>query len=219
MSSSKQATLKTLIYADIFDYPLTKKELHRWLISSEPTTLPRLSSLLSTNNYYYLKNRHHLVALRKKREIFSNQKLIKAHATASLLKKIPTINFIGITGALAMSNSGAKDDIDFIIITKNHSLWITRFFTILLLEIFQIRRRPHGNTNNKICLNLFLEEASLVIPPGKQNLYTAHEVAQLKPLFDRNHTYSRFIKKNSWVNNFLPHALKRSICADKGLTR
>lgn len=199
---------KTLAYADIFDYPLTQQELYHWLISPKPQDLPDLSSIPKTKNYYHLEDRQHLASLRQARKNFSRQKITKAKTAVRLLAHLPSIYFIGLTGALAMNNSSQQDDIDLIIITCNHTLWTTRLFATFLLEVFHLRRRRHGQTNNKICLNLFLDESSLALPLAQQNLYIAHEVAQVKPLLDRHQTYARFINQNLWVKKFLPHTLK-----------
>jgi len=50
---------------------------------------------------------------------------------------------------------------------------------------------------------LFLDESSLIIKD--QNLYTAHELAQSKLLWDRDKTYSRLIKANQWLIKYLPN--------------
>lgn len=46
------------------------------------------------------------------------------------------------------------------------------------------------------------------LPRSSQNLYTAHEVAQVKPLFDRENTYQTFMMTNHWVTAYLPNAFE-----------
>jgi hypothetical protein len=39
----------------------------------------------------------------------------------------------------------------------------------------------------------------------KQDLFTAHEIVQLLPIFERNGTYRKFLNVNLWVKKFLPN--------------
>lgn len=223
MTPVKAAILKTLCYADIFNYPLKKNEIHRWLISPQPVSKKLLFKSLSSTpyisrhqGYYFIKPNKSSVSLRKKHALFSRSKLILANKAANYLKIIPFINLIAVTGALSMNNSHAHDDIDLFIITQKNRLWLTRLLSVIILELFHLRRRPstpvsdpdRNIINNKICLNLFLDETSLSLSSSRRQLYTAHEVVQIKPLYDKKNTYHQFLFSNSWVRKFLPHALQ-----------
>lgn len=205
---------RTLAYGDIFDYPLTLEELHRFLISSKPVDLTDLKKALAhldgvekESQFYLLKGQRGLVAIRRKRQRWSQKKIKIARRTAFWLRLIPWIKLVGITGALAMNNSDEEDDIDFLIITARNRLWLTRLLTVLLIEIVAKRRRPSDSPGkqikDKICLNMFLDEAHLKIPKKEQNLFTAHEVCQLKMLWERKNTYQKFIRRNQWTKEFL----------------
>lgn len=210
----RKAILKTLVYADIFDYPLTAKEIWRYLISEKKVKfeviqkeLPRVKKFVdSDGEYFFLKGRKKIVSIRKKRECWSKKKLEIAQRAAKWLRLIPTIKMVGVTGALAMKNAKEKDDIDFLIITAKKRLWLTRLLTVFLVEIVARRRRPNdANPRDKICLNMFLDEGNLAIPKNEQDLFSAHEVVQLKPLWEKDGIYKKFIKKNLWVKRFLPN--------------
>jgi len=218
MNSIHKAILKTLVYADIFKYPLTTSEIHHWLIwqnSAQPPSqkniilaLENIKSISKTPPYFYLKNHQKNISLRQQHQHFSQPKLKLAHQAANYLKLIPFINLIAVTGALAMNNSDKNDDIDLIIITQSNKLWLTRVLAIFILELFHLRRRPKTQTiNNKICLNLFLDEFSLKIPPVNRNLFTAHEICQLKPIYNKQNTYQKFLHANSWTKKYLTHAI------------
>ena len=223
MTKPQQAVLKTLGYADIFDYPLTLREIQKWLINEKlgkrsiGSELQQLRSRESgtssepliqrTKTYYHLKGRQETVTLRLKRQRFSQLKLKKAQKIANFLRFIPSIKLIAVTGALAMNNSDENDDIDLMIITKKNRLWLTRL--IVTLAIFSHLRRGH-KIKNKICLNLWLDETALAIPKSHQNLYTAHEVCQIKPLLNRDKIYQKFITANLWYKNYLPNAMPQA---------
>ena len=209
----KKAVLSTLAYADIFDYPLKKEEIWRFLLSDiryqildVSKGLKELPEVSQKNNFYFLKEREHLVLLRKKRERWSKEKLKIAQKVANWLKIIPTIKMVAVTGALAMENSNENDDIDLLIITSKSRLWLTRFLTVILLELVANRRHPADKeVKDKICLNMFLDEGHLEVPKKEQDLFSAHEVCQLKVLWDKNGIYQKFLKANLWSKKFLPN--------------
>lgn len=203
----KKAILRTLAYADVFDYPLKENEIFRFLISNFQKELPTLSSEVSKKEgFYFLKGRKRIVVTRKKRERWSREKLKIAKRVAGWLKLIPTIQMVAVTGALAMNNSEKEDDIDLLIVTSKNRLWLTRLLTVFLVELVSHRRRPQDkNVKDKICLNMFLDEKHLAVPKKEQDLFSAHEACQLKLLWDRNETYQKFVKENQWVKHFLPN--------------
>jgi len=55
-----------------------------------------------------------------------------------------------------------------------------------------------------------LDGKNLAWPPDNRNIYTAHEIAQIIPLVDKDNFYRRFIKENRWVLGYWPQALKIS---------
>lgn len=186
---TKLAVLRTKAYAKIFNYHLSRSELHRFLITPKPLfiTAKKLPSFS-----------------------FTFPQLL-------FLRLILWVKLVALTGARAMNNSGSNDDIDLMVITAKNRLWLTRLLlTILLLPWLRRRlnflqgptlkdksakRSDLNGITNKLCLNLWLDETALNIKT--RNLYTAHEVCQLKPLYDRDQTYQKFINANLWVKQYL----------------
>ena len=197
MTLINKAIHKTLVYADIFDYPLTRSELHRFLISTKPTKL----SNLPNKPYFYLSSRNYLVTLRRSRHHFSQLKYQKLNRHLWLFKLIPWIKLVAVSGALAMNNSTATDDIDLLVVTSKNRLWLTR----ALIYFFPSRRRFNQSESNSFCFNLWLDSSSLALPKLSRNLYTAHELAQLKPILNKNQTYQKLINANLWLKTFLPN--------------
>src|SRR5258705_3461010 len=72
------------------------------------------------------------------------------------------------------------------------------------------RKRNKKKPANKICVNLLLDETQLVWPEKDQNVYVAHEIVQIKPLFEREDTYRKFIESNFWIRKYFPN-FKKSI--------
>ena len=207
---------KTLCYSDIFDYPLTKKELFQFLITREKISKKDFFSMLDVDipgvgklgSYYFLNGKKNLVAERAKRSIESKKKMEKARRIASLISFLPSVKFIGLSGSLAMNNCRKNDDIDLFIITSKKRLWTTRVIILALLTFFGERRERNTMLGkDKICLNMLLSEDSIIISKNLRNLFAAHEVVQVKPLFNRDNTYEKFLVANKWVNSFLPNAI------------
>ncbi|MDO8487177.1 MAG: hypothetical protein Q7S45_02715 [Candidatus Curtissbacteria bacterium] len=209
--SLEKAVLSTLTYHGIFDYPLTKEEIYKYQIGETASrkkiekaihSLVENKKIATKNNLYYLKGRGKIVNLRTRRKKYSFLKLKKARFFANILKLIPTVKLVAVSGALAMENAQKNDDIDLVIITARNTLWSTRLLANILLQPFR-RKAGWPHIKNKACLNLFIEQSSLKI--RTQNLYTAHEVAQMRPLWQRQNAYTSFLKANSWVKTFLPN--------------
>ena len=210
------AIIQTLCYADIFDYPLTDSEVHTRLISPHKTSLIQtkihLQSLLAeqkisqTKSLYHLPNRKQLVTKRHTRERISLQKIQTAQSIAAKLAQVPFIEAIFLTGAVAVHNATQKDDLDILILSSPNSVWTCRFFTTMWLELHGMRRRPKDTiTPNKVCANVILALNYLATPKKLRNLYTAHEVVQIKALYDPHHYEENFRHVNQWVTSYLPN--------------
>ena len=205
--------IKTLSYFDIFDYPLTFAEIKKYLECEIEYTDDELYDILHSvavvqeaNGYYYLLGRREITEKRAERGTVSITKLAKARLVAKVLSLIPTIEYIGISGSLSMNNASSNDDIDLFFITKRNTLWLTRFVVnCLLVLIKQKRKKKTNSAKDKICPNMFMESSSLIFNRNKRNLYVAHEIVQLKTLYDRNQIYPYFLGKNKWLRDFLPN--------------
>lgn len=211
----EKAILKTLIYADIFDYPLKAYEIHKWLIGSKATlrqtekALERLSKkekVKRKKGYYFLTGKEKLVGKRLIKEKQSKKHLLRAKIITTFLKVIPFIKLIGISGGLAMENADKKDDIDLFIVTKKNRLWLTRLLTIGILGLMGVRRKAEMSSSKaagKLCPNILIEEDKL--EQENKDIYTAHEVLQMKILWQRNGIYSKYLEDNQWSFKFLPN--------------
>lgn len=205
--------IETLTYFDIFDYPLTFSELKKYLcceidVNDEDfhEIINSIAIVQESNGYFYLLGRNAIPEKRIERSSIAIQKFAKAKIIAKILAFIPTIEYIGASGSLSMNNTSISDDIDLFFITKKNTLWITRLLvdsTLLLLR--QKRRRNEKDVRDKICPNMFVAQGKLSFSRKRRTLYTAHEIVQLKTLFDRDDNYSLLLNKNKWVEEFFPN--------------
>lgn len=211
MDSREKAILKTLLYSNLFDYPLTEEELHNFLINEKIDRREFSKSLSSakipinfSKDFYFLSGNKQLVKKRQARELISIVKLKKAETIIKRLSLIPTIKLIGISGTLAMKNCEEDDDIDIFIIAEKNFAWTTRFLAVIFLIIMGAYRNKNSkHYQDKICLNLVLDEKRILF--AKEDLFTAHEIAQLLPIFERDGTYRKFLNANGWIKKHLPN--------------
>lgn len=207
----KKSQFLSLVYHDIFDYPLAVGELNRWNFSPTSQTFSNNFLIEQTTGFFHLPGRTHTTLIRKAREKTSKKKLVLARQAARILSIIPTVQFISLTGSLAMNNADEQSDIDLMIITKKKTLWITRLLVKLLslMKSLPVRSAGRGCAQNTICLNMWLDEDNLSIPQNMQNIYTAHEVLQIVPLVDKNDTFNRFLEANEWALDYWSSAEQR----------
>lgn len=211
----EKAILKALIYADIFDYPLKGYEIHKWLIEKQVTLhqvekglmkLLKKRRVSCKKEFYFLRNKKSLVLKRLKKEKQSRKYFIKVKILSKSLQLIPWIKLVGISGGLSLNNASKVDDIDLFIITSKNRLWISRIMAVVILDLLGVRRKvgmSKAQTAGKICLNTILEEEKL--EQKIKDVYIAHEVLQMKVLWQRGSIYQKYLEDNAWVFRFLPN--------------
>ncbi len=202
------AILQTVLYADVFNFPMTAEEIHHFLIHDEPTSLAQIHNALAHSPllretleqrepYYFYAGRSEIVSVRLAREAASQYLWPQAVRSGKWLARLPFVRMVALTGALAMHNAAADDDdLDYLLITAPGRVWLARGFAVLLVRL----ARTRGVT---ICPNYVLAETALV--QERHNIFMAHEVVQMVPMFGHD-VYERFRSENEWVSSYLPNA-------------
>src|SRR4030042_329416 len=125
LSDSQLSVLKTIAYADVFDYPLAMSEIWRYSvgksisfgdIKSAIAHLLKRKVIASKDEYFFLPGREKTVAHRVEKTIVNNRKWLLAKRSVGWLKWVPFVKLAGVTGNLAMNNAAEGDDIDLVII-------------------------------------------------------------------------------------------------------
>jgi len=175
----------------------------------EPASLKEILKALEDNEelnqkiealggFYCLKQKMNLIPKRIKKEKNSIAKWRKAKKIAKILRFIPYIKMIAISGSLALSNTKPSSDLDFFIVAKNSRIWLCRLLASFITQAMGLRR--HGKKiKNRACLNSYVTDKTLEIKT--QDLYSASEYLHLIPLWGLG-DYQNFRKNNSWINNY-----------------
>jgi hypothetical protein len=202
----EESILRTVAYGDVFDFPMTVREIFRYMIGMRvfPYTISclltegkTLQRHLSVMGYYVcLRGRESLVDLRRQRAARSEALWSYARRYGRLIDSLPFVRMVAVTGSLAVNNPGENDDIDYLIVASPGRVWLCRSMTIAVVK-WAAQRGEH------LCPNYVLSEKSLW--SDRKDIYTAHELAQLAPLSGME-VYTKMRFANLWLSKFLPNA-------------
>jgi hypothetical protein len=81
-------------------------------------------------------------------------------------------------------------------------------YFLLFIFGYKLRKPRSLIQKDRFCLNIWLDETCLEWKKSDQNIYSAHEIAQIKPLLNKNNTYERFLFVNKWILNYWPKSVK-----------
>lgn len=203
----EEAIWRTVAYVDLFDYPLTAAEIHRYLegiqatLSEVAKTLAGSAALLPhltyRDGFFCLPGREETIEFRQERKKRAQTLWPLAVRYGRFIAQLPFVRMVAVTGSLTMNNVTDDADIDYFIVTGNGRLWLSRGLVIAVV-------RMASRQNVTLCPNYFVAESALALP--ERNLYTAREVVQMVPLFGHA-LYRQFRRENSWTNHYLPNAL------------
>ncbi len=208
MNPIEAAVLRTVLYADLFNFPLTVPEIHHFLIHDTRATLEQVTQCLqysdtlrpllhTIDNYVVYGGRDELVKVRQEREKASQKLWPVALRYGTWLSRLPFVRMVALTGALAMHNAADDDDdLDYILVTVQRRVWLARAFSIVLVRLARLQ-------GTQLCPNYVLAESALV--QEKHDIFIAHEVVQMVPLYGHE-LYQRFRAMNAWVTQQLPNA-------------
>lgn len=203
-----KALLSTLSYFDFFRYPINNNELLQFLPvkSTEQEISEAMSFLLardivqSYEGYYGINCNKELVERRIQGNIYAQKRLKKAKAIANFLGNFPFVDAVCISGSLSKNFSTKDGDLDFFIITAKNRLWIARSLMHLFKKLTFVAGAQHS-----FCMNYYLSSESLSVQP--QNVFTAIEIATLKPAFIKKGLKDLHDTNCNWVKEHLPNVV------------
>lgn len=211
----KESLLKTIVFYDMFDCPLTAYEVWtycdaRCSLGQALAAMDCLAQVKRKGGFYFLRGREEIVALRLANRAHARRKFRRAILVARLFKFIPWIRMIAIGNQMGADNLRDESDIDFFIITDVNRIWITRWFCAGLAKILKLRPKP-DKRRDTICLSFYisaerLDASGLMLAHDKcHDIYFVQWLANLAVIYDRGSAYREFMLANSWISEFLPN--------------
>src|SRR5262249_42173621 len=150
MDRHELAIVRTVVYASLFDYPLTIDQLRESLIGVSMTReeiLARYESsraLRSTiehrDGFFYPVRRSELVAERRRREARSRAFLARHARLLNWICAIPFTRMVALSGSIAHLNLDERGDLDLFIVTRGRRVWMVSVAAILLTRLLGVRR-------------------------------------------------------------------------------
>lgn len=211
-----QSILNCIKYYAIQGKALTLVELRRYM--NVKTTIKHLYTelghLVDMGTIMYSAKRYTLSPYARclyhweERDRNTKDKLHHIAHFLKILKKIPWVESVYLTGSCGISNAQVADDIDLMIVTSEKRLFTTRLIVMFLATATGVkRRRGVVQDPNTVCMNLWIDVSRLSVPKAKRSLYAAREIAQMQLLYERHEGTSRqYMLENKWVGEMLPNA-------------
>ena len=215
LTDTGRSILRTLLYFDLFSYPLTANELVQFADRDDLTSDTVQSALswlvgegivLEYEGYFSLSEAQDRAERRRKGNAKAERILPLAKRIARFIGAFPFVRGVGLSGSLSKGYMDEETDIDFFIITKPGRLWIARTMLVLFKKVFLL------NSYKYFCVNYFLDLDHLQVE--EQNRFTALEALTMIPAYGRD-TMSDFYAANNWTNDFWPSLEKRQNTAPR----
>jgi hypothetical protein len=198
-----RSVFDTLAYADVFDYPLTAREVYRYLTSTNASLEDVTQALADetlfskVEEYYTLRGREEIVETRQRRAEVAGRLWPKAARYGRIIALLPFVRMVAVTGSLAMNNIEEGKDIDYMIVTAPNHLWTCRALSLLVARFAKLE-------GVNLCPNYLITTNALELE--EHSLYVAHELAQMIPLSGME-IYGEMRRLNGWIADYLPHSL------------
>jgi hypothetical protein len=210
--AQERAFLQSVIYASIFEYPLSLAQLRESLIgevASEDTLArwyvasPRLQATVEhRDGYYFPRGRDDLLETRRHREALSRRLLNELRSPLRLLTRMPFVRMVALSGSLAHLNAEGNADLDLFVITNAGRVWSVMVTTLAVARLLGWRAR--------LCLNYVVSERGLMVEPA--DLFSANQIIHLQPVVGIE-AYQLFLDANPFVERFYPNFRGRTATA------
>lgn len=205
LTSVEAAVLRTLAYADIFDFPLQREEIFRycfapagpwWAVNAAVDGLLARGLIDGEQELLFLPDRRETVTRRRECEDASAAGQRTARFWAGWIAACPFVRMIALTGSLAANSFERGQDIDYLVVTAPGRLWLVRALCLLTWKLARL-------FGARLCPNYLLTTDALTIE--QRDVYAARELVQMVPLYGEE-TVTQMREANRWTADFLPNA-------------
>ena len=202
LTAGEQAIARSVLFAAIFDYPLTLSQLRRTLVESEQTPTDIMSALHRNerlaaiieqrDGFFFPAGRADLIEERRRRQARSRAFLQRHRRLLRIICAMPYVELVALSGSIAHMNLEGGGDLDLFIVTRGRHVWSITVAAIVLARVMGRRRT--------LCANFVIADTALHLDRG-QDLFAASQIIHLKPLVGEG-TYLRFLQANPFVRRF-----------------
>jgi hypothetical protein len=204
LDGDELAIARSVLYASLFDYPLTLAQLRQTLLESVQTPSQILAAYHRDDalraaveyreGFFFPEGRYDLVQERRRREARSRAFLRRHHQLLTLLCAIPYVRMVALSGSIAHLNLEGDGDLDLFIVTRGRRVWSVTVAVVLLAKLMRRRR--------SVCANFVVADSHLALE--QQDLFTASQIVHLKPLVGPD-VLRRLVAANPFVGRFYPN--------------
>ena len=215
--SVERVILRTLLYFEMFSYPLTEEEIWRFAhceadepesFMPEDTFREKLRALTGKGlvfrfqHFYQTRPIPEWAERRQEYNRRAEEMLPIARRMARLIAAFPYIRSVCVSGSLSKHSMRPDSDIDFFLITHPNRLWLARTLLVVFKKIFLF------NSHKYFCVNYFVDTRHLEIE--EKNQFTATEIITLLPMYGQE-WYHAFCRKNAWAWRQFPLMPQRPV--------
>jgi hypothetical protein len=205
LTPDEEAVARSVLFASLFDYPLTLTELRQTLIGSRQTpsdiiaTYSGSAALRSIvewhDGLFFPRSRPDLPDVRRRREHFSRAFLERHHGFLRLACAMPFVRMVALSGSVAHLNMEEDGDLDLFVVTRGRHAWTVAVALVLLARLMRRRRI--------VCANFVTADSRLDFEPD--DLFTASQILHLRPLIGHD-VQGALLAANPSVRRYYPNA-------------
>jgi hypothetical protein len=211
LTADDLAIARSVLYASLFDYPLTLAQLRQTLIESTQTPSEILDRYLNSeplrdvidlrDGFFFPRGRGDFVEERRRREARSRAFLARHRLLLRCVCALPYVKMVSLSGSIAHANLQGGGDLDLFIVTRGKRVWSVTVTVVLLAKLMHRRRT--------VCANFVIADSRLAL--DQQDLFVASQIIHLKPLVGRP-VYREFLAANPFVSRFYPNFHEAAAC-------
>jgi hypothetical protein len=204
LTAEEAAVARSVLYASLFEYPLTLSQLRQSLIESRQTPSQILAAVRDSgalrrivehrNGFFFPRGQAHLIEERRRRESRSRAFLAVHGPLLQVIAALPYVQMVALSGSVAHLNLESGGDLDLFIVTSGRHVWTTAVVAVMASKLLRRRRT--------LCANFIVADSALAFE--QQDLFTANQITGLKPLTGTA-TYRRLIAANPFVSRLYPN--------------
>lgn len=204
LSADEGAIARSVLYAALFDYPLTLAQLRRTLIGSTQTPSQILATLRTSvalgdivdqaDGYFFPAGRRDLIDVRRSREARSRGFLDSHGLLLRTIAALPYVRMLALSGSVAHLNLEQGGDLDIFLVTRGRRVWSTTVIVVLLAKLLGRRRT--------LCANFVVADTALHF--AQADLFTANQIVGLKTVTGAD-VFQTIVRLNPFVRAFYPN--------------